>query len=86
MAKQITELEVTDIDLSNNKLHQQLSILLPLSVLSYSGRKPQDGETQTDFHNRISKEAIVLFLNALDRSGFVLSPKEDIPSAFTRDA
>lgn len=84
MARTITELEVSDIDFKNNDMHSRLSILLPMTALMYSGRKPNEGEGQNEFHERLSKEALVTFLNSLDRIGYVISKKEEIPSAFTR--
>jgi len=78
--KYIQEYEESDIDLQNNKLHSALSISILISSLIMA---PKDVNLLNQAeHDKHIKNGIANFLNMLSKSGYIISPVEDIPAAF----
>lgn len=81
MAKTFTELEASDIDLDNNPLHKSLMIGLAVSALVVTGAKKDAIDKQAEAR-RVMREGVAAFLNGLDRDGYSITKREEIPAAF----
>lgn len=83
MAKTITRLEESDIDIKGNELHKTMSAGLAVVALLMTS-PPKLGETSNERVERVMVNSVLMFLNYLNEVGYVITKKEDIPSAFLR--
>lgn len=84
MAKQITRLEPSDINLRTDALHSLLYGTLAITALLLT-TPPKEGEDKQVAYERNGIAAVMTFLNVLEESGYTITKKEDIPSAFIRE-
>lgn len=83
MAKTIVRLDETDIDLENDKLHQELMAGLLIATLMMTDKRKEDSPLdEKDFAMLKIKKSIAAFLNGLTERGYVITKQEEIPSAF----
>lgn len=73
------EYEASDIDDKNDKLHATLLMSLTLTMVTWP--KVDLSHTDDDVLHAV-KGQVALFLNMLNRSGYIISPKEEIPEVF----
>lgn len=79
MAKTITELEDSDIDIKSNELHSMLYSHLLVSLLMIPKNPPGD---KNEAMAKWGTTAVVVLLNTLSRQGYVITKREEIPSIF----
>lgn len=78
MAKTITELEASDIDLEGNELHKVLEVGLLVGLMTVAMGK----DKSTEGVKQSTRQAVASLLNALERSGFSVSKRETVPAVF----
>lgn len=78
--KTITELEESDINLKENKLHSIVSMGILIGSLIMV---PTNSDPATDpEHEKHIRKGVATFLNLLSNQGFSITKNEDIPEAF----
>lgn len=77
MARTVTEYEASDIDIDNDPLHKSLfsSLIAGIFIATAKGK---EGEDKLD----PSRRAVAFLLTGLERDGYVITKREDVPSPF----
>lgn len=74
--KQVTEWEPSDIDLDKDDLHKKLSIIILGAAIVASGNRADPSD------DKPVKAAVALVLTMLNKFGYVVSKKEEVPAVF----
>lgn len=77
--KTFQEWEPSDIDLKDDDLHKKLSIIILGCALVASGNRTDPSD------DKPVKASVALMLTMLNKFGYVVSKKEDVPDVFTKE-